>query len=115
MDGVGPYAPQARPRRRRSAAQRLTEGEGLHRLDPLTKKERYLVETVPAGPNAAREAEKVRTWLLSQLDERRSSRTRATVELLDKWLDVVELEATTRRTRVQVGQACAASVWAASC
>jgi integrase len=34
-------------------------------LDPLTKRRNYLVEIVPAGPDAAREAGKARTRLLS--------------------------------------------------
>jgi hypothetical protein len=57
-------------------------------LDPLTKKWHYLVETVPAGPNAARQAEKTRTRLLAQVDERRNPRTKATLnQLLDRWLE----------------------------
>lgn len=66
--------------------------------DPLTTKKHYLIETVPAGPGAAREAEKVRTRLLNQVDERRNPRTKATLnQLLDRWLDVVEIEPLTRR------------------
>ncbi len=66
-------------------------------VDPLTKKRYYLSETVPSGPTADREAEKVRTRLLSQVDERRNPRTRATLnQLIDRWLEVAELEATTR-------------------
>jgi integrase len=66
-------------------------------IDPVSKKRHYLVETVPAGPTAARDAEKVRTRLLNQVDERRNPRTRATLnQLLDRWLDVAELEETTR-------------------
>ncbi|NJC70823.1 tyrosine-type recombinase/integrase [Planosporangium thailandense] len=65
--------------------------------DPVTRKRHYLVETVPGGRGAEREAERVRTRLLGQVDERRNPRTRATLDqLLDRWLDVVELEATTR-------------------
>lgn len=37
-------------------------------IDPVSKKRLYLDETVPAGPRAAKEAEKVRTKLLAQLD-----------------------------------------------
>jgi integrase len=67
--------------------------------DPLTGRRNYLTEVVPAGPRAAAEAEKARTRLLSQVDERRNPRTRATVDkLLDRYLEVVELEETTRRT-----------------
>ncbi len=55
-------------------------------IDPVSKKRHYLVETVPAGPSAARDAERVRTRLLSQVDERRNPRTKATVnQLLDRW------------------------------
>jgi hypothetical protein len=58
-----------------------------------------LTERVPAGPSAGKEAEKVRTRLLRQVDERRSPRTRATLnQLLDRHLDVVDLEQSTRRT-----------------
>lgn len=66
--------------------------------DPLSGRRLDLVETVPAGPGAATEAEKVRTRLLNQLDERRAPRTKATVnQLMDRYLDVLDVEATTRR------------------
>ncbi len=66
-------------------------------IDPISKSEHYLVETVAAGPGAAKEAEKVRTRLLNQVDERRNPRTRATVnQLLDQWLATADLERTTR-------------------
>ena len=56
-------------------------------VDPISKRRLYLSEIVPAGPRAGDQAEKVRTRLLSQVDERRSPRTRATVsQLLDRWL-----------------------------
>src|SRR6266508_4598843 len=73
-------------------------------LDPVSKKKHYLVETVPAGPTAANEAEKVRTRLLNQVDERRNPRTKATLnQLLDRWLEVVELEPTTRSGLAALG------------
>ena len=103
FDYRGLMAQASKPRRRaRGAIEVLPSGSLRVRvytgIDPLTKKEHYLVQTVPAGPGAAREAEKVRTRLLSQIDERRSPRTRATLnQLLDRWLDVVELEPTTRK------------------
>lgn len=57
------------------------------------------METVPAGPKAAREAEKVRTRLLNQVDERRNPRTNATVtQLMDRYLEVLDVEPTTRGT-----------------
>ncbi|WP_245589561.1 N-terminal phage integrase SAM-like domain-containing protein [Amycolatopsis balhimycina] len=62
-------------------------------IDPVTKKEHHLTEVVPAGPDAAVEAEKVRTKLLNQLDERRASKTRATVnQLLDKHFELLKVE-----------------------
>jgi integrase len=66
-------------------------------IDPVTKKRHDLVEIVPAGPGAAKEAEKVRVRLLRQVDEKRNPRTKATVnQLLDKYLSVLNVEATTR-------------------
>jgi hypothetical protein len=66
-------------------------------IDPLTRKRHYLTEVVPAGPKAAAQAEKVRTRLLSDVDERRNSRTSAAVgQLLDRYLEVLTIEDTTR-------------------
>ena len=39
--------------------------------DPISKRRRYLTEVAPAGPKATQEAEKIRTRLLSQVDDRR--------------------------------------------
>ncbi|MEN3309767.1 MAG: integrase, partial [Micromonosporaceae bacterium] len=62
----------------------------------MTKRRHDLVEVIPPGPDAAREAEKARTRLLSQVDERRNPRTKATVnQLLDRWLEVLDVEAST--------------------
>jgi integrase len=67
-------------------------------VDPVSKKN-YLVETVPAGPKAAREAEKVRTRLLNQVDEKRNPRTNATVnQLMDRYMELLDVEPTTRGT-----------------
>ena len=66
-------------------------------IDPLTKRRYDLVEIIPTGPGAPLEAEKARTRLLNQVDERRNPRTRATVsQLLDRWLDVLDVEPSTR-------------------
>jgi integrase len=69
-------------------------------IDQLTGKKLFLRETVPARATrreTEREAEKVLTRLLNQVDERRNPRTEATVnELLDRWLDVIDVERTTR-------------------
>src|SRR5918995_6064458 len=66
-------------------------------IDPISKKRHYLKETVPAGPRAAATAEKVRTRLLKQVDDRQAPRTNATVnQLLDRYLDMLHVEPTTR-------------------
>lgn len=88
-------------KRSRGEIERLPSGSFRVRVyagvDPLTSKRIYLVETVPAGPEAGRQAEKARTRLLNQVDERRSPRTKATMnQLFDKWLEVAEIEESTR-------------------
>ena len=66
-------------------------------LDALTGERHYLTEVVPAGPKAAAEAERARTRLLSQVDERRNPKTRATLnQLLDRYLEVLDVEPTTK-------------------
>jgi integrase len=71
-------------------------------VDPVTKRRHYLHETVAVGPTAQREAEKARTRLLAQVDERRNPRTRASVnQLLDRWLEVLDVEASTRQGYVR--------------
>ena len=67
-------------------------------IDPVTKRRRYITKTVPAGSEAVRTAEKTVTKLLNQVDEKRNPRTTATLnQLLDRWLDVHHVEASTRR------------------
>ncbi|GAB1690147.1 tyrosine-type recombinase/integrase [Krasilnikovia sp. M28-CT-15] len=94
---------QAAPRQRqRGTIDTLPSGAFRVRVyagvDPLTKRRHDLTEVIPPGPNAAREAEKARTRLLSQVDERRNPRTRATMnQLLDRWLEVLHVEPSTRR------------------
>jgi hypothetical protein len=70
-------------------------------IDPVTGEDVWLRETVRKGRRTKREterdADKALTKLLNQLDERRNPRTGATVnQLVDRWLDIVELERTTR-------------------
>jgi len=56
----------------------------------------YLREVIPPGPRAAREAEKAARRLGTQLDERRSPRTSATVsQMLDKYFEVIDRDAST--------------------
>jgi integrase len=68
-------------------------------IDPLSGKRHYLTETIPAGPTAAVDAEKARTRLLNQVDERRNPRTKATVnQLMDRYLELLDVEPTTRKS-----------------
>lgn len=82
--------PDQRKRRVRGKIETLPSGSLRVKIyagiDPVTKKEFHLTEVVPAGRGAAKEAEKVRTKLLNQLDEQRAPKTRATVnQLLDRY------------------------------
>jgi integrase len=64
-------------------------GAGLCRDRPVPKGQLYLRETIPAGPNARREAEKTLTRSQHQVDQKRAPRTSATLDqLLDRYLDV---------------------------
>jgi integrase len=61
--------------------------------DPITKKKRYLSETVQTYD----QAEKALTRLLGQVDPERSPTTSGTLGyLLSRWLEVADLELTTR-------------------
>ena len=89
-------APSA-ARRDRSPPQWVAAREVCGDVDPISWKRHYLTEVIPAGRTAAKEAEKARTRVLAQVDERRNPRTRATLDqLLDRWLEVADIEATTR-------------------
>ncbi|HEY6745500.1 MAG TPA: hypothetical protein VI357_07240, partial [Mycobacteriales bacterium] len=96
-------APAKPSRRSRGSIETLPSGSLRVKVyagvDPVTKTRLYLDETIPPGPRSAKEAEKARTRLLAQVDERRSPRTRATVgQLLDKYVTVLDVEPTTRST-----------------
>ena len=67
-------------------------------VDPISKRAHYLTETVPPGPNAEAEAEKICTRFLNEIDERRNPRTKATLnQLLNEYLSVSNLDPGTRR------------------
>lgn len=67
-------------------------------IDPVTKRRLYLKERTPAGPGAAKQAEKVRTRLLNQVDEKRNPRSRATMgQLVDRWFQVHDGDPSTLR------------------
>jgi integrase len=102
MAWVGSTVPRmaGRPTRRkrhRGSVEELPSGKFRVRVysgvDPLTGREHYLREIV----DTPGEAERTRVRLLNQVDERRQTRTTATLaQLLDGWLEVVELDLTTR-------------------
>lgn len=95
--------PVARARQRSRGEVEVLESGSLRvkvyaGVDPISGKRLYLTEVVPGGPKAAREAERVRTRLLSQVDDQRNPRTSATVgQLLDRYLEVLSIEDTTRQ------------------
>jgi integrase len=90
-----------RRKRQRGAIDELPSGALRIRVhvgrDPVSKRRLDLIEVVPPGPHAGAQAEKVRTRLLSQVDEQRNPRTRATVsQLLDRWLEVLDVDPSTK-------------------
>jgi integrase len=92
-------APSGKQRRARGSISQLPSGAYRVRVyagsDPLTGGRHDLTEVVAT----AAEAEKVRTKLLSQLDERRNPRTKATMNrLMDRYLEVLDVEGNTQRS-----------------
>lgn len=78
-----------------SGALRVTVYAGI---DAMTGRRHYLRETVPAGPNAAKQAESVRIKLVNEVNQQRSPRTNATVnQLMDRYLELLDVDTTTRR------------------
>lgn len=71
-------------------------------IDPLTGRRLYLRETVPAGPDAADEAERVVRGFLTQIDEKRNPRTSASLDqLLDRYLETLDVGEGTRKMYVK--------------
>jgi integrase len=57
-------------------------------IDPVTKRRHNLIEVVPPGPKAWRDAEKIRDRFLNEVAEKRNSQTSATVgQLLTRYLN----------------------------
>jgi integrase len=96
--------PKRRTRgRARGSIERLPSGSLRVKVyagvDPVSGRRHDLSETIPPGPKAEREAQRAMTRLLNQLDEKRNQRTRATVnQLIDRYLEVLDIEETTRTT-----------------
>lgn len=81
--------------------------------DPLTRRRNYLTEIVPAGRTAMREAEKLRTRLLNQVDEQRQPRTKANVnQLLDRHPKCCTSTRTPRRATAATSRITSARFWA---
>ena len=65
-------------------------------IDPLTGKKHHLTEVIPAGKDAEKLAEKARTRMLAEVDDRRAPRTKVPVtELMDRHLELLDVEETT--------------------
>lgn len=94
-------APSKIQRKGRGTIERLPSGSLRVRVsagtDPVTDKRHRLEAIVPAGPKDEAEAEKALTRLLSQRDEQRNARTRATVnQLLDEHFKSLRAEPNTK-------------------
>lgn len=90
-------------RRARGTIDRLPSGVLRVRVyageDVVTGRERRLVELIPPGPKAAKQAEEARTRLLNEVDEERQPKTVATVgQLLDEHFELSTWERSTRET-----------------
>lgn len=88
-------------KRQRGEIEELPSGGSRVRVyagtDPVTGKRHNLVETVPAGPKARAQAEKVRTRLLADVDAGRQPKTSATVaQLMWRYLEMLHVEESTR-------------------
>jgi integrase len=97
--GSGPPRGRGHIRRRGSSLQVLVYAGA----DPVTGRSRYLTETVAVPPGrdgeraARREAEKVRTRMLAEVDAAKAARTSATLaRAVEEWLAIAELEVSTR-------------------
>lgn len=67
--------------------------------DPLTKRRLRLREIVPAGPDAADQAERTLRRMVVEIDEQRNPRTAATIaQLLAKHFELLEIEPKTLAT-----------------
>ncbi|MGH3538334.1 MAG: tyrosine-type recombinase/integrase [Pseudonocardiaceae bacterium] len=65
-------------------------------FDPVSKRRHDLIEIIPPGPGADKQARRARDRLLSQVEERRNPRTKATVDqLLERYLDQFDGAAST--------------------
>jgi hypothetical protein len=62
-------------------------------VGPLAGKRHDLIEVIPVGKDAGRLAEQARARLLTQLDEKRSPHTKATVrQVMERHLEMLQIE-----------------------
>lgn len=85
-------AQSADERRTRGSIDKLPSGALRVRVyagvDPVSKRRHDLIEIIPPGPGADKQARRARDRLINQVEERRNPRTKATVDqLLERYLD----------------------------
>jgi integrase len=67
--------------------------------DPVTKRARYLTESVPAGPRQERMAADLKIKFLNEVAEQRAPKTGASLNvLLERYLPIRDVDVSTRRT-----------------
>jgi hypothetical protein len=94
---------KSRQRRQRGSVDELPSGALRVRvyagIDLVTKRRHYLTEIIPVRPKAEAEADRARTRLVNQVDERPNPKTNATVnQLLDRYFELFDGERTTLRS-----------------
>jgi integrase len=96
-----PPSGSTRRKRQRGEIETLPSGSLRVRvyagIDLISGEKHHLIEVIPAGKDAAKLAEKARTRMQAEVDERRNPRTKATIaQLMERYLDVLSIEYTTR-------------------
>jgi integrase len=90
----------SRTRRSTGCIEQLPSGALRVRIyagtDPITKRRHELIEVVPAGPTAERDAEAVRVRFVHEINERKNPKTSATLnQLLERYLEQFQGSANT--------------------
>ncbi|GAA1858264.1 hypothetical protein GCM10009836_43080 [Pseudonocardia ailaonensis] len=98
---VVPCRAQSPRKRSRGSVDLLPSGAYRVRVyagvDAVSGGRNDLIEIVPPGPRAQKQAEEARTRMLNEVDERRNPRTAATLDqLLDRYLMMIEVGASTK-------------------
>jgi integrase/DNA-binding transcriptional regulator YhcF (GntR family) len=90
-----------RKRRERGEIEQLPSGSLRVKVyagvDALTGRRNYRTATVPSGPAAEAEAERVKTRLLNEVDEQRTPKTKATVDrLMARYMETIDVDVSTK-------------------